>query len=278
MLNAGHRQGATAGRCVIRGKSIETEELPAYCAVALAGLNDLPDTIMTRSVVVRMRRRKPDEKVSPWRSRINGPEGDVLGGWLRDWTAANADRVRLPAPEDFPEGVEDRNADVWEPLLAIADLAGPRWLDRARVAAATLVTESADRDTSLGQMLLRDLRVVFQGHDRLTTNQILNALHEMDESPWAELRGKPLDSRGLARRLKPYEVKSGTHRFADGSVQRGYLASDLADPWDRYLPSSEKCVTSVTSATSEPGTLNGNPSDVTHVTHVTHSQGHGRAS
>ena len=75
MLNAGHRQGATAGRCVIRGKNVETEELPAYCAVALAGLDDLPDTIMTRSVVVRMRRRSSNERVEPWRTRINAPEG-----------------------------------------------------------------------------------------------------------------------------------------------------------------------------------------------------------
>ena len=69
MLNAGHRKGAIAGRCVIRGKIVETEELPAYCAVALAGLDDLPDTIMTRSVVVRMRRRAPTERVEPWRRR-----------------------------------------------------------------------------------------------------------------------------------------------------------------------------------------------------------------
>jgi hypothetical protein len=69
MLNAGHRRGATAGRCVTRGKVIETEELPAYCAVALAGLDDLPDTIMSRSVVIRMRRRAPDEKIEPWRLR-----------------------------------------------------------------------------------------------------------------------------------------------------------------------------------------------------------------
>jgi len=74
MLNAGHRKGAVAGRCVVRGKIVETEELPAYCAVALAGLNDLPDTIMSRSIVVRMRRRAPNEKVEPWRLRINAPQ------------------------------------------------------------------------------------------------------------------------------------------------------------------------------------------------------------
>lgn len=35
LLNAGHRRGAVAGRCVVRGKIVMTEEIPAYCAVAL---------------------------------------------------------------------------------------------------------------------------------------------------------------------------------------------------------------------------------------------------
>jgi hypothetical protein len=48
LLNAGHRRGAVAGRCVVRGKNIETEEIPAYSAVALAGLGWLPDTILSR--------------------------------------------------------------------------------------------------------------------------------------------------------------------------------------------------------------------------------------
>jgi hypothetical protein len=37
-INAGHRKGAVAGRCVVRGNVVATEDLPAYCAVAVAGL------------------------------------------------------------------------------------------------------------------------------------------------------------------------------------------------------------------------------------------------
>src|SRR3569833_3061112 len=69
LLNAGHRKGAVAGRCVVRGKIIETEEIPAYCGLALAGLGGLPDTILSRSIVVRMRRRAPGEHVQPYRRR-----------------------------------------------------------------------------------------------------------------------------------------------------------------------------------------------------------------
>src|SRR5262245_36523158 len=70
LLNAGHRRGAVAGRCVVRGKTVETEEIPAYCAVALAGLGWLPDTILSRSIIIRMRRRGPQERVSPFRRRV----------------------------------------------------------------------------------------------------------------------------------------------------------------------------------------------------------------
>jgi hypothetical protein len=251
MLNAGHRKGAVSGRCVVRGKVVETEELPAYCAVALAGLDDLPDTIMTRSVVVRMRRRSPSETVEPWRMRLNGPEGERIGERLRDWAAESRHLIRWP---DIPTGIEDRNADVWEALLAVADLAGGDWPERARVAAVSLVTASKGDRGSLGIQLLHDLRTVFDGADRLPTNTVLERLTGMEESPWSDLRGKPLDARGLARRLGKYQVKPTVYREGDSTV-RGYTAADLADPWERYLPplplSPLGDVTAVTNATDE---------------------------
>src|SRR5215203_6506553 len=146
MLNAGHRRGATAGRCVVKGKIVETEELPAYCAVALAGLNDLPDTIMTRSVVIRMRRRSPSESVEPWRHRINTLEAEPIANRLADWAAERAASLEWPK---MPREIEDRNADMWEPLLQVADLAGGHWPKRARDAAVTFVTASVTQPTSL---------------------------------------------------------------------------------------------------------------------------------
>lgn len=266
MLNAGHRQGAMAGRCVIKGRNVVTEELPAYCAVALAGLDDLPDTIMTRSVVIRMRRRAPNERVEPWRLRLNGPEAEELGDRLRDWANEARFRVRWP---DMPPGVEDRDADVWESLLAVADLAGGEWPDRARAAAVELVTSNAQRDTSLGVLLLRDLRAVFGEADRLTTDTILERLHALEESPWADLRGKPIDARGLARRLSKYGVKP--HQWAEGGARpRGYLAADLADPWGRYLPPvTDASVTDSVAVTETPR----NGGAVTDVTDVTATSG-----
>ena len=131
----------------------------------------------------------------------------------------------------MPDGITDRAADVWEPLLAIADLAG--WPDRARQAAVAINAARVDRDPSLGIQLLGDCRRVFRG-DRMSSEDLVDALTALDESPWGDLRGRPLDARGLARRLRKYDVKPGTHRFED-SARRGYLREDFHDAWQRYL-------------------------------------------
>jgi hypothetical protein len=85
LLNAGHRKGATAGRCVVRGKNVETKEIPAYAAVAMAGIGWLPDTILSRSVIIRMRRRHAGERVEPYRRRIHEPEGSRLKDSIAVW-------------------------------------------------------------------------------------------------------------------------------------------------------------------------------------------------
>ncbi|MGI9085994.1 MAG: DUF3631 domain-containing protein [Aeromicrobium sp.] len=236
MLNAGHRRGATAGRCVVRGKIVETEELPAYCAVALAGLDDLPDTIMSRSIVVRMRRRAPGERVEPWRHRLNAPQGEELQARIEAWASAHVYDVTSSWPE-MPESVEDRDADVWEALLAVADAGGGDWPHRARCSAVALVAEKSQAPPSIGVLLLRDLREVFQAADadKVSTEDVLEALVEMDESPWGDIRGKELDARSLSRRLAKYGIKPKNIRTGE-RVVKGYETTDLHDAWSRYLP------------------------------------------
>lgn len=246
LLNAGHRRHSVAGRCVVRGKEVFTEEIPAYSAVALAGLGGLPDTILTRSVIIRMRRRSPDEEVEPYRRRVNGPEGERIGERLAAWAASVAGTIKFP---EMPPEIVDRDADVWEPLIAVADVAGEEWPDLVRVAAVALVADSKCDRGSLGVHLLRDLRTVFGDAQVMTTADILAALHEIDESPWGDLKGKPLDSRGLSYRLRQYEVKPKNVRVGFGVV-KGYAREDLHDAWSRYLPPPpDESATSATPAT-----------------------------
>jgi hypothetical protein len=237
MINAGHRNGATAGRCVIRGKEVFTEELPAYCAVALAGLDDLPDTIMSRSVVVRMRRRAADERVEPWRQRVNGPQAQKLYTRLAKWSITARESLVGDFWPEMPQGVDDRDADVWEALLAVADLAGKGWAKAARVTAVTVVTASKRRPPSIGVLLLRDVKKVFdhEGNDKLPTEDIINGLVKILEAPWATIRkGEPIDDRGLSNRLRKYGIGSKTHRIGE-TVFKGYSRAQFVDTWKRYV-------------------------------------------
>ncbi len=147
-INGGHRRGACFGRCVVHGKTVTTEEIQSYAAVALAGLGWLPDTVMSRSVIIRMRRRRPDEKVEPFRHRVHAPAGEELRRRLVEWAGEVADRAELARPE-MPPGVEDRAADGWEPLLAVADLVGNDWPKLARNAAVALIAAGRVASVSL---------------------------------------------------------------------------------------------------------------------------------
>jgi hypothetical protein len=234
LLNAGHRRGAVAGRCVMRGKIVETEELPAYCAVAMAGLGALPDTILTRSVIIRMRRRAPGEHVEPYRRRLYEKEGEALCERLTAWAHLHKEALSTAWPV-MPEGVLDRDADVWEPLLAVADTAGGGWPERARVSGVSLVSLSKESTPSLGIRLLHDLRAVFRSGDVLSKKTILDLLVSLPETPWGDIKGKPLNDSGLARPLGDYGVKSKQVRIGSWTG-KGYARTDLIDAWDRYLP------------------------------------------
>ncbi|MGW3567269.1 DUF3631 domain-containing protein [Streptomyces sp. NPDC000941] len=241
-LNAGHRRSGVTYRCVGDGGNQSVQAFPSYAGVAVAGLGSLPDTILTRSVIIRMRRRARNEKVQPFRQRIHTQEGHAL----RDRLAAWADSVRHLVDgvfPDMPEEVTDRPADVWEPLIAVADAAGGDWPERARAACLELVNAAkADDKGSVGIRLLTDLRDhVLNGIDRLPTVAVLERLHSLDEAPWADMGGKPLDSRGLAKLLREYMTADNRPVTArniktGGGVLKGYYAADLADAWARYCP------------------------------------------
>jgi hypothetical protein len=123
-------------------------------------------------------------------------------------------------------------------LLACADLAGGDWPERARTAAVKFNQERAGVDVSLGVRLLSDLRDIWPaGAEHVSTTTLLETLNDLVESPWGDLHGRPLDARGLARRLRAYGVKPRDVRLGVGGLKaKGYSRADLWDVWARYLP------------------------------------------
>lgn len=240
LLNAGYKRSATIARCVGDAKNMKVERFPVYAPAALAGIaGAMPATITTRAITMHMRRRRADEPVEAFRERHVAREVKPIREELVAWIESIGTQLRDAQP-DMPQGVTDRAAEIWEPLLAIADAAGGHWPHTARNACQHFTLDAGPHITSRGIRLLADLRDLFShaGTDRIRTTDILAALCELDESPWGDLDGKPLDARRLARLLDRFGVKPGLFKI-NGEPMKGYHTNGehgLADAWSRYLP------------------------------------------
>ncbi|UUO03629.1 DUF3631 domain-containing protein [Mycolicibacterium novocastrense] len=228
-INAGHSRGAPYLRWDMNSRQLET--CPTFAMAVLGGIGDMPDTIEDRAVVVAMRRRASGETVDQFRRR-SIPALHALRDRLATWIREHLGELRTAEPA-MP--VQDRAADTWEPLVAVADLAGGAWPERARAACTAMTGGAADDPDSAGERLLADLYELWGDEPAVSTADLLDRLHKLDESPWADWYGKPLTDRGLANLLRPYGVRSRNVKIG-GAVPKGYRREDLADPWSRYVP------------------------------------------
>jgi hypothetical protein len=235
LLNAGNQRGTVVPRCA--GPKQELREFQVFGPKVLAGIGALPDTIGDRSIPIRLARKRADEQVERFRRRTARELAEPLHQELASWAQDAVEELAAARPE-VPEVLDDRAEEAWEPLLAIADLAGGNWPERARLAALKLSAPTGRDDDALGVKLLSDIRGVFQvqGVDRIPSAALAAALAELEESPWGDIRGKQLDARGLARRLKPFDVRPRTIRLGD-ETPKGYQLEQFADAFARYLSS-----------------------------------------
>jgi hypothetical protein len=239
LINAGHRCGATVPR--VEKPDMNVVEFSCYAPVALAGLaGALPDTIRSRAIRIAMRRRGPDETVRPFRERVTRAEGEQFRRRLAAWMSRHGDTI--PDAPELPDEVTDRQADQWEPLVAVADAAGGHWPSTTRAVCVEFVNAARRNtdDQSIRVRLLADIRTVFGDRDRITTVDLVAGLCELDgDAPWSDwLDNKTERSRSmwLAKKLKPFGIRPGDHRFGETQiVLRGYLVADFEEAWARYL-------------------------------------------
>lgn len=247
LVNAGHRSGAVVGRVEGEGAARHPAEYQTFCPVALAGIGDcLPDTVLDRAVVVRMRRRAPGEQVEPLRRRRAEQRAAALARRFAAWAYRHGAGLADAEP-DLP--VEDRAADVWEPLVAIADAAGGDWPERARAACKKLAADTGSADGSHGVRLLADLHGVFNatGAHGMHSVTLVAALNALEESPWSAYRnGQGLNTYTLAGLLGGFGIRSTNLRI-EGKQRKGYLLTDFNDAFARYLADTHSADTPGTS-------------------------------
>jgi hypothetical protein len=232
LLNAGHQRGRPALRYDAASSTVVT--IPTFAMAALAGIGAMPDTIEDRAVVVHMRRRAAGERADPYRSRRDRAPLRALAERLTAWLRADLAELERAEPA-MP--VEDRAADTWEPLVAVADHAGGNWPERARAAALAMTTEATESGEMSDRMrLLVDCRTAFGDDLALPTAELLSRLRAIPESPWGEFGQAGLTAMKLGSLLREYGIRSATIRFRGTGQAKGYQRAEFLDSWQRYCP------------------------------------------
>jgi len=162
--------------------------------------------------------------------------------WLRRQCARfvqdNARGIAEARPE-LPAGLNDRAGDIWEPLLALADLAGGDWPGLARAAALELTALSQETNP-IGSLLV-DMFIVFHlaKAEKVSSRYLVGELNSFEDRPWGELRrGRVITEHWLARQLRPYGVRPKTIWMGEGTA-KGYVLEEMLDAFRRYVPRSE---------------------------------------
>lgn len=257
LLNAGSRRGVTVPR-VLDAKSDKLVDFAVYCPKALAGIGTLPETVADRSLLVEMKRKRRSDSAERFRLRDVEKDAREIRARLEAWTSPNLSRLRAARPS-LPRELGDRAADGAEPLLALADLAGGPWPERARRAIVALAGERNEEDESDGVQLLADIRrvleILVRKDGTIRTERLLEELRALPESRWKRFgpRREEVDALDLARLLRPYGIRPKQIRDGE-AVVRGYLVPAFTDAFERYLsepPHSEEAATAATPLQSD---------------------------
>jgi hypothetical protein len=242
LLNAGNRRGSKVSR-VNMDEGRKVEEFELFCPRVLAGIGRLPETIESRSLHIRLKRRLKSEiveRLGPRQRRQAAAEIESIRERLVAFASANLEALKGAEPA-FPPGLRDREEDAAEPLFAIADLVGGDWPNDLRAAVLEVCHSDEAHDPSKGVQLLQDVLEVFEqkGVKVISAGQLVEALIKIEDAPWSEYSfGKPLTTRGLGRLLAGYGILARTVRV-DGRTPKGYMRSWFEDAWERYVPHSD---------------------------------------
>lgn len=222
-----------------------------FKALSGIGAQNIEDTITDRCIVIELKRKLKQERVPKVR---NEP--------AEKWQALNAKCARLALDYGerlkkyrplMPDQMSDRDADKWEPLIALADLIdGDEGLagtfgkmgtygDACRAVAVRL-SNGVDADEPMAVELLRNIRDVLNEDeetavvkvDYILSMILTERLNRNKEWRWYEMhRGSGISPRLLAKWLKNFDIRPG--KIREEGNKSGYRKIVFQDPFERYL-------------------------------------------
>jgi len=242
LLNQGYRRVGMVQRLREKNGDYVVEEFDAFGFRALAAIGSIWDTIIDRAVVIPMKRKPKAEKRKRYNGRLVEGEGKELSRkicrFVQDHDRAFGElHVNTPRPD----WLSDRGCDNWSALLAVAQLAGEVWLQKALDAAKALnhVAEDGDR----AEQLIHDTRQVFideENPEAISSGELVEALRALESSPWGDFnKGKGITTHKVSAMFRPFGIRPHQDRDSSGKKIRGYWLKDLIGVFERYPPRTE---------------------------------------
>lgn len=244
VLNVGYQYDGVLSRA--------DDDRPCFGPLAFAGIchnwlnNPVLKTTRSRTINIMMERKPKHVPLEVFSRAKHEGRSEAIKRNLKAWGRRHVLDV-VEAEPLLPDGVDNRDRDLWFPLLAIAELAGEDIAARARVAVKAHVTnEPPEDDLTDTDRLIVDLVQVFAmgSQDGMAPTKVL--IPRLCELPhgrmWRSLFGLPegeLDQSAIlsgakimGRMLETYLIESTRHRFSDESGwgnARAYRLNDLVD-------------------------------------------------
>lgn len=214
----------------------DVTEKSIYCPVMFGGLRKLPPATMSRSLLVYMEKRRPEQKIDSYMARLHDPQGEAIGQALGDWAGSVAMELAEAWP-DLPDGCEDRTADCWWPLFAIADVAGRDWPERIRAAYAEMTKGvTAEPEESPLTRLLGDVYAVWEYGDKIGSADLIKRLSVLPGAPWATWWPAAVAPRELAAMLRGAGIEPRKIRLPGAAPVQGYERADFERAWAAGVP------------------------------------------
>jgi hypothetical protein len=238
LLNAGYERGMTAIRMERGPGGFVKISFDPFCPKILAGIGRLPDTIVDRSIPILIHRRLKTQSCHKYRRQDRAkakPLYDALEAWSKDVELLKTLRESQP---QMPESLTDRQEDILEPLLAIADSIGGDVPRLARVAAELLC--DIEDELSYGAEQLAAIRKVVGNKSRITSAELIKGLWEADALPSRLMDDNEPNHKKighwLSKFIKSYAGKPARQLKFEGQNLRGYETAELQPIFDRYCP------------------------------------------
>ena len=176
------------------GRTVGYRKFFCLGPVAIALIGKLPWTLADRAITVRMRRKTKQEKVERLRLDRIGEDTNALRRRCLRWAQDYLPQLNECDPA-VPEILNDRAADNWRPLCAIAEVAGGEWPQHVQKAIAALAG-TGWIDEAIGALLLEDIRQIFleEKTEKLVSDDLVKALHTLEERPWSGMGTAPTET------------------------------------------------------------------------------------